>query len=69
MPVSRITPVAVAQMPRAVNENTVRSTSEAGMGMGGSHAMGMPVRGWMGTAGSQRLPVKIQQPMLTRIAR
>jgi hypothetical protein len=69
MPVSRNNPAA-AQMPRAVNESRTQrvATSDLEMG-GGSHAIGMPARSWMGTAGSQHIPVKIQQPMLTRIAR
>jgi len=72
IPVVHAWPVAVAQMPRALNESPVHHSQPASdLGMGGSHAIGMPspLRGWMSPSGNRRAPVKILTPTLPRMSR
>jgi hypothetical protein len=65
--------VALAQMPRAVNDRSTLSGSvpTSGLRIGESHPIGvrLPVSGWMGASGNHRVPVKILSPILPRIAR
>jgi hypothetical protein len=60
-------------MPRAVSESTPHngnlSTSDLRMGQSEKVGVQTPLAGWMGTSGNRRIPVKILQPMLPRIAR
>jgi fibronectin-binding autotransporter adhesin len=72
IPVVHAWPVAVAQMPRALNESPVHHSQPASdLGMGGGHAIGMPspLRGWMSPSGNRRAPVKILTPTLPRMSR
>jgi hypothetical protein len=57
-------------MPRAVNQISAHlPASDLRMGGGESHAIAVPVGGWMGTTGNHRAPVKLLPPMLSRISR
>ncbi len=73
IPVVHARPVAVAQMPRALNESPTRSDSQPtlNLGMGRGHTIGVPSlpRGWMSPSGNLRAPVKILTPMLPRMSR
>ena len=73
IPVVHAWPVAVAQMPRALNESPTHISSQPtlDLGMGGGHTIGVPspLRGWMSPSGNRRVPVKILMPMLPRMSR
>jgi fibronectin-binding autotransporter adhesin len=73
IPVVHAWPVAVAQMPRALDESPTHGDRQPtlDLGMGGGHTFGVPslLRGWMSPSGNRRVPVKIPTPMLPRMAR
>ncbi len=60
--------VAAAPLVRVENENRVQSVGTTQVGISALRRNGMGMGGWLGTA-ANRVPVKIQRPMLPRISR
>jgi fibronectin-binding autotransporter adhesin len=64
------TGVAMTRLPSAVNASAMHSLPASDLRMGGeSHAIGIPVAGWMDATGGRRAPVKLLAPMLPRMSR